>query len=348
MADIIDPLSYIVDWDPQPESVPSVASWYTTEYLTITVNLTAGSSVGQPAGFGPEAVGWLLAQGWVMTGTGPRTLYDTQYSTSRSSGSRTFSDGSRMSYSSSASAPVGRAAAQTANFKRTRINPKTVLQHMITEFTKGYNEGRRLNDQRYDYIVRLYAAIVVRTQDELSRFDFSEADYTPLIDQITASLRDLPSTYSSRVDAIVNGLGDGNELAVNERFDELVSKAKADLTHRGLYNSTLWSSTIAEIERQRAIALAEVRDKAANLKLSALGSAADVRAKVAGAILGVIERLVSIKQNLTRPIELRNAAFKDMLDFMERRTDEYPGLADMAKIITQVGYANGGTLVPST
>lgn len=336
----INPLDYIVDWDPKDEKVPDVDAWYVTEYLTITVTKTAGVAMGNAASFGPESVGWLLAQGWVMlrayNGRG-----DILWQRQRAGGTRHFSDGSSMSYSSSADAPVGQWHSQTADFQRVRVNPRVILKHMVAEFTKGYNEGRRLNDQRYDELVHLYAAIVVRTQGDVEPFRAAADRFAPLVEQIVRSLDGVPEDYAGKVDAVVERLGGGEE-AVNERFDELVAKAKSGLVERGLYNSTLWAATIAEIERQRAIALDEIRSKNATLRLDALKGAAALRAQIADAILGVVQKMT------LEPVQIRNRAFADMFAFMERRTDDYPGLADIAKIVTQVGYANGGTLVPTS
>ena len=325
----IDPLDYIVDWDPEDERVLSVSSWYTEENITVDVEQWVGRHGGSNVYLGVEVVNWFLAQGWYVVAT-----------------SRLANNGHWLVYSS-----AGNYAGAVANYwstvsrvalRRVRINPKIVLQDMIGEFTKAYNEGRRLNDQRYDELVRLYAAIVVRTQDDVEPFRAAADRFAPLVDQIVRSLDGVPEDYASKVDAIVANLGGGGEEAVNERFDELVAKAKADLVSRGLWNSTLYASTLAEIERQRSIALDEVRSKNAALKLDALKGAAALRAQIADAILGVVQKMT------LEPVQLRNKAFGDMFAFMERRTDDYPGLDQLLQVTTSLGYGNGATLYPST
>lgn len=338
---VIRPLDYIVDWDPPDEAVPDVDAWYETEYITLTVTRASGLASGEAAGFGSESVGWLLAQGWVMTSAG-ESSGSVLKSVNEQSGTRHFSDGSKQTYLSKTSSIVGQYKKQRAKFKRVRINPRVLLKHMIGEFTKGYNEGRRLNDQRYDELVKLYAALAVKTQEDANRVSLSGFDFSPLVEQMVRGILALPDDYGRKVDAVVATIGGGGELAINERFDELVAKAKSDLVSRGLWNSTLYAATIAEIERQRAIALDEARAKNASLKLSALDAAASLRTKLADAILSLVER------QTYKPAELRFNALKAMFDFMERRTDDYPGLAEIAGIVKQIGYADGGTLVPSS
>lgn len=317
----INPLGYITDWDPADEPVKNVDAWYQTEYMRVST-----STDGMSAPFSSSQIGWFLAQGWVVYNTTGIKHYRT------GEGGILNQELDHVDW--------------FITFQRTRMAPKAVLKDMVSEFTKAYNEGRRINDQRYDELVHLYAAMVNDTQDQLATFDFSEADYRPLIDQILDGIRDAAASYDQKADAILDGYGDGAIAEINERFDELISQAKSDLVSRGLYNSTIYFSVIAEYERQRAIALAEARDKNARTALDVIGKAVDVRASIAGAVLGVIERMVAIKNNLVTPLKLRNDAFLAMLSFMERRTDDYPSASDLAQIVTKVGYANGGYIMP--
>ncbi len=475
----IDPTNYIVDWDPQDERVLSVASWYSEENITVDVEQWVGRHTGDNVHLGVETINWFLAQGWYIVAT-----------------TRIQNQGHWLTYSS-----AGNYAGAVTNYwstvsrvalRRIRINPKTVLQDMVSEFTKAYNEGRKLNDSRYDELVKLYAAMVNDTQDQLATFDYSEADYRPLINQLldgitgvadryddsidgriaamdaipgafkdesdsallrisgvptrfrsdtehtppvvhrlskvyhddadtaTGELEAVPASFGDETATISSNYGQGKLDEINRRFDALISQKKSDLVSRGLYNSTVYDSAIADLERQRAVALSEAsenigtfllnvakakadqRQAAATAKLQvaaqagnfllsgekvevevaeiaaklesatgtselsaastkaqvglnvgtaaleALAKGVGVRSTIANAILGVIERMIAVKSQLTTPLKLRNEAFLSMLSFMERRTDDYPGLDQLLQVTTQLGYGNGATLYPSS
>jgi hypothetical protein len=46
-----------------------------------------------------------------------------------------------------------------------------------------------------------------------------------------------------------------------------------------------------------------------------------------------------------KPLEFRNSMFAAMLNFMERRTDDYPGIDGLANIAAQLGYSEGAAVV---
>jgi hypothetical protein len=53
---------------------------------------------------------------------------------------------------------------------------------------------------------------------------------------------------------------------------------------------------------------------------------------------------VEMKQKrILVPTEIRNTVFKWMLDFMERREDDYPGLDQLAGISEKLGFSDGAT-----
>jgi hypothetical protein len=63
-------------------------------------------------------------------------------------------------------------------------------------------------------------------------------------------------------------------------------------------------------------------------------------------LLAAYERLSErIRAKQLTPTEVRNTVLSAMFAFMERRTDEYPGIADLANISAQLGYSEGAATV---
>jgi hypothetical protein len=73
------------------------------------------------------------------------------------------------------------------------MQSERVLRDMITSFTNAYNEGRTVNNERYDELVALYALMLGHTEDELNTIPLSaitENDFKDLSDQIAAAMQD--------------------------------------------------------------------------------------------------------------------------------------------------------------
>lgn len=227
---------------------------------------------------------------------------------------------------------------------RRRLNGELVLKDMIESFTVAYNEGREINDERYDELVALYALMLSRTEDEANAFaSLSTDDFKPLADAIIASCRDALEKYGASVDDIPEDWLQSRIDAINRKFDALVAQTKSDMVSKGTYNSTVWPTTESGIERDRQLALNDLKDDMVTLKVETLGKIASLKADIGQKLLDCEIRIIEAQQKmLLGPTEVRNTVFKWMLDFMERRDDEYPGLEQIATIASQLGYADRG------
>jgi len=130
---------------------------------------------------------------------------------------------------------------------------------------------------------------------------------------------------------------------VNRKFDALVAQAKSKMVSEGTYNSTVWPTTVSGIERDRQIALNDLKDDMVTTKIDVLGKIAAMKADIVQKLLDCEIRIIEAQQKmLLGPTEIRNTVFKWMLEFMERREDDYPGREQLATIASQLGYAEGG------
>lgn len=228
--------------------------------------------------------------------------------------------------------------------KRRKMQSELVLKDMIASFTKAYNEGRQINDERYDELVALYALMLSRTEDEANAFGgLSADDFKPLADAVIAACKDALEKYGAAADNIPADWLQSRIDEINRKFDALVAQAKSDMISKGTYNSTVWPTTMSGIERDRQIALNDLKDETVTLKVDVLGKIAAMKADIGQKLLDCEIRIIEAQQKmLLGPTEIRNTVFKWMLDFMERREDDYPGLEHLATIASQLGYAEGG------
>jgi hypothetical protein len=310
----INPLLYITDTDPVPEVVLDASGWFETEYMEYNIDAYYG--------FTADYLQWFQAQGWVV--------YEQQ-------------DTGVVQHSG-----IGYHTAKV-RLKRRKLQAERCLQSMITEFTNAYNEGRSINDSRYDELVQLYNVMLDKSETEMAATDAVASGYNTVIDSIIAKLGTDFTTHEGVVTGLLDDYGDSLRDEINTRFDNELSKAEQALVDRGMYNTTVWTSVSAGIETQRTKALTDLEDKIADKTLANQDRLHALRINMRNGMMDAHFKLLEKKQaNAYKPLEFRNAIFKFMLDFMERRTDDYPGIDGLANIAAQLGFSEGAATVAPT
>lgn len=233
-------------------------------------------------------------------------------------------------------------AYQRIRLVRRRIQSELVLKDMIAQFTRAYNEGRQINDERYDELVALYALMLSRTEDEANSFTVNTDDFKPLAQAVVDAVKDALEKYRASVGDIPDDWMKSRIDEINRQFDALIGTTKTKMVSNGTYNSTVWPTTLSGIERDRQYALNNLKDDMVNLKIEAYGKIANITGDIGQKLLDCEIRIIEAQQKqLIGPTEIRNTVFKWMLDFMERRDDDYPGLEQIATIASTLGYAEG-------
>jgi len=238
-------------------------------------------------------------------------------------------------------------AFQRLRLKRRKMQSETVLQDMIESFTKAYNEGRTVNDERYDELVALYSIMLRRTEDEANALPLSVDDFKPLADMVTNAVKKALENYAASVSDLPDDWMRSRIEEINRKFDALLGEAKSKMVSAGTYNSTVWPTTASGIERDRQIALNELKDAMVTLRVDVMGKIAGITADIGGKLLDCETRIIEAQHKLLLgPTELRNTVFKWMLDFMERRDDDYPGLDQLVTVADRLGYGDGAAAGP--
>jgi hypothetical protein len=311
----INPTNHIAPWTPTPEPKLDAAAWFSDEYISLVFrwNYNTNSSFGPGLG---DYLPWFMAQGW--------TVYDQQ---------------------SVDIGPSGGVYEYTYSMRRRKLQAERVLQSMINEFTDAYNEGRQINDQRYDEIVAIYNVALDQTETEITSSAQVQAGFETLINTAIGSIGTDFTDFQTAIGTLGDDYGTAQRADINARFDSELAKARQELVNRGMYNSTVWASASAGIERERARTLADVADKVTDRRVSLASKIHEARMVMRNKILESYERLAAMKRNnALAPLEYRNKMLELMLQFMERRTDDYPGLDGLATIAAQLGYSDGAAV----
>lgn len=257
--------------------------------------------------YDPEQIPWLVLQGWVVD----RTTEDVD---ARGVKSYTF------------------------KLSRRAIRPENALQTLINAQTGAFNEGRNLNDARYDDLVAVYASVLNKTETELNNISTDNNTYEGLVELIISSLDSDFTAYDTATAALMVGFGASELLRINTKFDAMIASQKSGLINRGMYSSTIWTTVEAGIERERSFAITDLNDKLNERKLTveerAFRARVDIRTKILAARDRLHSQLIGSDEQHTI---IRNKVVEAMIGFMERREDAYPSVDSIANVATNLG-----------
>lgn len=227
------------------------------------------------------------------------------------------------------------------------IKPEKVLNALVRSYVTAYNEGRALNDQRYDDLVTVYQAVLDSTEDAYIGLETDDDAYEVLVESILASIATDHTTYAADVEGDLDDYGDSIRDQINNRFDAELAKAQQALLDRGMYNSTIWTGVSAGIERERTLALTDVEDKITQQQLA-------LKHKVQAELISMRSRILAARDRLRtflreakdRQVAARNAVVTALGQFVERRTDSYPDMAEIGRLAASLGAGSAEAYSP--
>lgn len=254
-----------------------------------------------------EKVNWLMLQGWNLTSTNENT-----------------DDNGVKHY--------------TYKLSRRALKPERALQKLMNSQVSAFNEGRSLNDIRYDDIVTLYTLMLDRTEDELNSINADDSTFDSLVDDLLDNLDSDFDEYSLSIEDLMTGWGNSELTRINTLFDARLSEAQQNLINRGMNNTTILNSINAGIERERSVAITDLNDKIAERQLSVEDRKFKARVDIRLAILAARDRLRALLMKSEEAhVTIRNRVMEAMMNFMERREDSYPSVDGMVQAASSLG-----------
>lgn len=230
--------------------------------------------------------------------------------------------------------------------KRRVISGEKVLTAMVEDYSAAYNEGRDLNDTRYDDIVSIYSLVADKMQDELILLDTKDATYDGLIEALITAIEADWTSHDAEVSGDLDNWGTSQVTRINTQFDSELSKAQNALVSQGMYNSTTWASVSAGIERERAVALNEFNDKLIVQQIGLEERLYAAKTQMRDRILQARERLFNVVHTAAMAREaMRERIITALCNFMERRTDSYPDLTAIGNAAAELGAGTAITNV---
>lgn len=230
---------------------------------------------------------------------------------------------------------------------RRSIRSESVLNDLVWSYTQAYNEGRQLNDQRYDDLVILYTSVLDRTEDAYNTLETDDATYEGLVEALIDKLGSDFDSYAADVDGDLDTWGTSLLAEINARFDAELGKARQALIDRGMYSGAMWTTISAGIERERTRALSDANDQIAQRQLELKHTVYGQRVNMRSRVLEARERLRAFLRNAKdRQVAVRNAAAEALARLVERRTDSYPDLAEVGRLAAGLGAGSPESFSP--
>jgi hypothetical protein len=213
-------------------------------------------------------------------------------------------------------------AYQKIKLTRRRMDGELVLKDMVTSFTNAYNEGRTVNNARYDELVALYSIMLSQTEDEANAIPLNSINPEDLItlgDEIAAVLDEKKSikleeirpiydtaivNIRTAIDALKNATSipanwlKSRENDINRKFNAEKEKINATMIANGTYASSSWANVVSGIERDRQYALTDLSDTMVSLKVDTYGKIASLTADSEGRLMDAVSKLIGIETSL--------------------------------------------------
>lgn len=352
--DKINPTLYITDWAPTDEAVMDASEWFETE--TMSFKATEEDDVAKAEK--KSSLIWYAAQGWkVKKEVEVTKVAYGKEETNPTTGSKyivivpeygykLYEEGV-VTHDSTTGQGVPATPGSTyirVDLERRVLKSEKTLNALIASYTKAYNEGRSLNDQRYDDIIALYKVTLDKTEDELIAINTDNSTYKSLIEPIIAKIETDCNTFTTQSTGLYNSFGSGQLARINQAFTNKLSAARQDLIDRGMYSTTLWSTVSAGIEREKALAISDFEDKKLTQKITLEQAQLSARNSMRDRMLAAYERLrVKLESSTDKNLTVRNSIMTALMNFMERRNDDYPNMDSIARLVSNIGVANSSS-----
>lgn len=244
----------------------------------------------------PQLINWLIARGWgavSWTLTDPSAITDFAY------------------------------------MQKSQLDERRVLQGLVDEFTDSYNEGRTLNDTRYDEILSLLAVALDKTEDGLVSLETDEDTYESLVEAVISALASEYTTHKTAVEDSLDDWGDAQRTRIDNKFADDKSAIREVMIDTGWYNTSNLTTAYSGSTREEAVADNEnediIKQRILELDERLYAKQVDIRMK----FLEARNRLITLLHSQADSrIQLRNRVIEAVSGFAERRNDEYPSFLE--------------------
>lgn len=254
-------------------------------------------------------------------------------------------------------------------------------QQLLDEYRQSEQEARQANEQRYQDILQGYTDMTGASAERYdtmaenidNRYDAALKELLALSGQAREQLGgefqqqrgETDEAYQKRLDTMMNTLkGAGRQEArdINQASKESLEAQKARLRRQGIGNTTVGETMRLGVGRERNDALGRLNERLLNQQLATyaqgsgerlaalqgldaqrLSTLASLYGQELGAAAGLRGQGLSGAQAIQAARnQTQDQLAQNRLNFMERKTDEYPDLSTLIQLMNAQGQGAGG------
>lgn len=193
---------------------------------------------------------------------------------------------------------------------RSQKEAKKERRRLTSEYQTAYNEAKEANLKRYEEILGGYKTRYSTAMESLGT-------------SRTAITSKLASTRSEVLGGL-EGLGEEELAGIGRQYTRERAKASQGLISSGLYSTTVAPAVLGGVTRREGYAVGEAQERLQREKLGYISQ------------LGTQE-LQALKELSSQELLAQTGLKKEELDFMERRTDEYPSESLYVQLMQGLG-----------
>lgn len=236
----------------------------------------------------------------------------------------------------------GEFAGYLLNMERNKFSRLDAMQILLDTMVFSFNEGRGLNQTRYEDLVTNLQSLLSNNQSDISTFMATEitgaAGYVTLLLSTLDTLSTDYTSHASTATAFLTSLGVADEALINEEYDDQLTSQQQALVNRGLYSSALWSQVVLQIERDRTTKLIQHRDALAREKWENQHRLYEQQFRMRLESVRVRQSTGQWRSELIKyQLDQRSNLALALFGLVERREDDYPGVGDMAALVSSLG-----------
>lgn len=237
----------------------------------------------------------------------------------------------------------GEFAGYLLNMRRQKFSRLDAMQVLLNTQVFSFNEGRELNQTRYEDLVSNLQSLLSNNQADVTAFLADEVT-DPSTGYITLLLSTLDTlgteytTHSAAATAFLTGLGTTELARINEKYDNLQTAQNQLLANRGFYSSAVATQVTAQVERERNEAIAELNDRLNREKFENQHRLYEQQFRMRMEALRVRQSTGAFHSELIKyQLDQRSNLALALFGLVERREDDYPGVGDLAATVSSLG-----------
>jgi hypothetical protein len=293
-----------------PDITPTFSDLTPSEFTNANVG---GWYFGQSIGLVPDTVApFLAAHGFIVNG-----------------GTEHYIDGEFAGY--------------LLNMYRNKFDRMSAMQTLLNTMVFSFNEGRDLNQTRYEDLVSNLQTLLSNNQADVTSFlnnsviDSATGYVTLLISSLDTLITDYEDHADTATDFLTN-LGITELARINEQFDNLQTTQDQALVNRGFYSSALATQVTAQVDRERTQAIIELNDRLNREKFENQHRLYEQQFRMRMESIRVRQSTGDFHSQLIRyQLDQRSNLALALFGLVERREDDYPGVGDLAATVASMG-----------